>query len=259
MQKGKKLSKFTSGKKMSKGSRAKKDAAVFCNPEMEKQANAEPKRISLSRSDDEPCVVVESPLPLIYYIFHLETMKDIGWIAKCSIIARKKSDLAMKDEVEEGGQRTQKLSLMPGDLSTHILRREHNGALLQNGKNLQVALNTDAAIASQDKKVGLGFIIKDSAGSFVAIVATNCLGDFHPKLAEAISIREALKWLKARSMDYVQIETDSLLVIQGLNNGSKVFYFDLMLEDIRVITNDFNHISFSFVKRFANMAVYEVA
>nr|GMC99535.1 hypothetical protein Iba_chr05eCG6600 [Ipomoea batatas] len=103
MQKGKKLSKFTSGKKMSKGSRAKKDAAVFCNPEMEKQANAEPKRISLSRSDDEPCVVVESPLPLIYYIFHLETMKDIGWIAKCSIIARKKSDLAMKDEVEEGG------------------------------------------------------------------------------------------------------------------------------------------------------------
>nr|GMC91736.1 hypothetical protein Iba_chr05aCG4320 [Ipomoea batatas]GMD01266.1 hypothetical protein Iba_chr05fCG5800 [Ipomoea batatas] len=109
MQKGKKLSKFTSGKKMSKGSRAKKDAAVFCNPEMEKQANAEPKRISLSRSDDEPCVVVESPLPLIYYIFHLETMKDIGWIAKCSIIARKKSDLAMKDEVEEGGVRVEHL------------------------------------------------------------------------------------------------------------------------------------------------------
>nr|GLL26739.1 uncharacterized protein LOC109150431 [Ipomoea trifida] len=171
MQKGKKLSKFTSGKKMSKGSRAKKDAAVFCNPEMEKQANAEPKRISLSRSDDEPCVVVESPLPLIYYIFHLETMKDIGWIAKCSIIARKKSDLAMKDEVEEGGgARNQKLwnniAINPNTVAEdakaflnawrsfhpHPQTRAQQGTIAKWEKppSSWLKLNTDAAIASQD-------------------------------------------------------------------------------------------------------------
>nr|GME04994.1 uncharacterized protein LOC109155154 [Ipomoea batatas] len=86
-------------------------------------------------------------------------------------------------------------------------------------------VNTDAATASQDLKVGLGFIIRDSESSFVAAVATCYQNDYHPKLAEAISIREALKWLKGKSMDNVQIETDSLLVIQGLNKASKLISY----------------------------------
>lgn len=120
-------------------------------------------------------------------------------------------------------------------------------------------MNTDAAIDIQGKKVGLGLVLRDSEGSLVAAVATNWSGDYHPKIAEPISVSEALKWLKDRRLNHVQIETDSLLVIQGLTNSSTVSYFDLVLEDVRVLANSFSHISFSFVKRSANMAAHVVA
>lgn len=57
----------------------------------------------------------------------------------------------------------------------------------------------------------------------------------------------------------MHVETNALLVIQGLNNSSLDFCFDLVHEDIHVIANDFHKINFSFVKRFANTAAYLVS
>nr|GMD98846.1 uncharacterized protein LOC109177106 [Ipomoea batatas] len=109
------------------------------------------------------------------------------------------------------------------------------------------------------KSAGLGFVLRDSGGNFIAAGARNWAGSYHPKLAEAISIREALKWSKEKGYNALQIESNALLVIQGLKNAAYDSYFDLVLEDIRVLANEFDDISFSFVKRSANTVAHLIA
>lgn len=120
-------------------------------------------------------------------------------------------------------------------------------------------VNTDAALDSQGRHIGLGFVLRNSDGNFIAAATKHWRGNFQPKLAEAIGVREALKWLKDMQYDNIQVETDALLVIKGLNNATTDSSFDLVLEDIRLIANDFHNISFAFVKRSANSAAHVLA
>nr|GMC51766.1 Ribonuclease H-like domain containing protein [Ipomoea batatas] len=50
-------------------------------------------------------------------------------------------------------------------------------------------LNVDAANDRNTKATGLGFILRDSNGEFVAAMESRWKGYYHPKLAEAIGIR----------------------------------------------------------------------
>nr|GMC92116.1 uncharacterized protein LOC109155154 [Ipomoea batatas] len=122
-----------------------------------------------------------------------------------------------------------------------------------------VKLNVDVAINKGLNSTGLGFILRNEDGNFLAAKEQKWSGIFQPREAEAISIREALKWIKVMNVDRVQIETDALLVIQGLNNPKLISSFDLVLEDIRKLANDFQCISFMFVKRSANTAAHLLA
>ncbi|XP_031093123.1 uncharacterized protein LOC115997669 isoform X1 [Ipomoea triloba] len=123
----------------------------------------------------------------------------------------------------------------------------------------RLKLNVDAAINSNFKATGLGCILRNSFGEFVAARGQNWLGCYQPKLAEAISVREALKWLKERNFDNVIVETDALLVIQGLKDSDFNSSFGLILEDIRKLASVFNCISFVFVKRSANTVAHKLA
>nr|GMC71359.1 uncharacterized protein LOC109155154 [Ipomoea batatas] len=120
-------------------------------------------------------------------------------------------------------------------------------------------LNVDAAINSTSRATGLGCILRNSRGEFVAARETKWYGCYQSKLAEAISIREALLWLKEMQFDRVLVETDALLVIQGLKDHDSNSSFGLILEDICKIANDFDCISFAFVKQSANMVAHKLA
>lgn len=100
---------------------------------------------------------------------------------------------------------------------------------------------------------------RDAAGSFIAAREESWKGLLTPKLAEALAIRSSITWLKSRRCDAVQIETDALLVFQGLHSDSLASSFDLVLEDVRKIAKDFSNISFQFVKRSANMEAHKLA
>ncbi|XP_031127768.1 uncharacterized protein LOC116029864 [Ipomoea triloba] len=126
-----------------------------------------------------------------------------------------------------------------------------------------VKLNVDAAINKGLNSTGLGFILCNEDGNFLAAKEQKWSEEIGPTRftseAEAIRIREALKWIKVMNVDRVQIETDALLVIQGLNNPKLISSFDLVLEDIRKLANDFQCISFMFVKRSANTTAHLLA
>nr|GMD88427.1 uncharacterized protein LOC109155154 [Ipomoea batatas] len=120
-------------------------------------------------------------------------------------------------------------------------------------------LNVDAAINKELKTIGLGFILRNDNGRFVAAREQMWQGLYNAKEAEAIAVREALSWIKELNIDYVQVETDALLVIQGLQKNSCVSSFDLILEDIHKLASHFLCISFMFAKRSANSAAHLLA
>lgn len=85
-------------------------------------------------------------------------------------------------------------------------------------------LNVDAANDKDSLNTGFGFILFDSDGHLVAVMERNWKGFLHAKMAEAIEVREALKWLKTLGYDDVQLESNALLVIDGIKNHSFFFF-----------------------------------
>ncbi|VFQ72813.1 unnamed protein product [Cuscuta campestris] len=80
----------------------------------------------------------------------------------------------------------------------------------------RVKLNVDASVGSGDDQIGIGWIVRDSAGSFCAAKNLHMSGSYSPKEAEAISTREALSWLKDYNWPNIIIGSDCLSNIEAL-------------------------------------------
>nr|GMC90173.1 uncharacterized protein LOC109155154 [Ipomoea batatas] len=76
-------------------------------------------------------------------------------------------------------------------------------------------LNVDAANDLHRNTSGLGFILRNSDDHFMAALELNLKGYFHAKMAEALGVREALKWIKELGVPAVQVESDALIVIEA--------------------------------------------
>ncbi|XP_074362434.1 uncharacterized protein LOC141702707 [Apium graveolens] len=81
-------------------------------------------------------------------------------------------------------------------------------------------INVDASVFPGSSTFTMGLVIRDSQGTFV----TGKNISFHAVdsvfEAEAIGVKEALSWIKARHLHHtnVLVKTNSLLAIQGINN-----------------------------------------
>lgn len=120
-------------------------------------------------------------------------------------------------------------------------------------------LNVDAAINVAERKTGFGWVLRDDHGEFKNAKSGVWNGLFNPKEAEAMAIREALSWLKFHRRESVQIETDALQVVHGLDveNGSSSY--DLILLDIKDMLKQLSNVSISFAKRSANRVAHMLA
>ncbi|XP_019189724.1 PREDICTED: uncharacterized protein LOC109184133 isoform X2 [Ipomoea nil] len=105
-------------------------------------------------------------------------------------------------------------------------------------------LNVDAALDNNNSKMGFGFVLRDSNGLFKATGMIPWQGLHGPDEAEAIGIREALKWLKLQSLDRICIESDCAKVIHVIQSISVVSYFNLILHDIQNLARDFSNLLF---------------
>nr|GMD46977.1 uncharacterized protein LOC109155085 [Ipomoea batatas]GMD46978.1 uncharacterized protein LOC109155085 [Ipomoea batatas] len=93
-------------------------------------------------------------------------------------------------------------------------------------------LNVDAAIDKHTGNMGFGCVLRNNHGSFVAACGLRWRGIYNAKEAEAIAIRESLSWLKSNNFDNINVETDSLLVVQGLKSTLGDSSFHLILADM---------------------------
>ncbi|XP_031120357.1 uncharacterized protein LOC116023495 [Ipomoea triloba] len=78
-------------------------------------------------------------------------------------------------------------------------------------------LNSDAAVDERCGVMGLGWVLRDDQGNFIAAIGIPGKGVFTPSEAEGMAVREALSWLKVKGITKVHIETDALQVIQQLS------------------------------------------
>ena len=85
-------------------------------------------------------------------------------------------------------------------------------------------------------------------------------GPLNSAIAEAISCRKALSWLKSLDLNRVILESDAQLVIQSIL-GSKMdgSYFDSLVDDYKSFAKDLGKCSFVFVKKSTNQVAHVLA
>lgn len=118
----------------------------------------------------------------------------------------------------------------------------------------------DATISTEGKVSSFGCVLRDERDEFMAGYGGNYLGDFPPKIVEAMAFREALSWVKGKGMTIVIFELDSLLVVQAITRKRRdCSYFGDIIEDCSKNFKDLRSLSVQFVKDLANMAAHRVA
>ncbi|XP_052297216.1 uncharacterized protein LOC127902349 [Citrus sinensis] len=109
-------------------------------------------------------------------------------------------------------------------------------------------------------RVGLGSVIRDESGRFVAALCCNIRGNISPCDAEVLSICEALSWLKSMKLSKIIIETDCLQAYNALvDRKCPIRSFGSLVLHCKCIADSIGDIVFSFVRRSANSAAHFVA
>ena len=85
----------------------------------------------------------------------------------------------------------------------------------QNPASGWLKCNIDAAVFNFDQCTGYGFIIRDENAFLVGAKNGMTQGLLDFLIAEAISFREALSWIKTLGLNRVVFESDALLLVQA--------------------------------------------
>ncbi|XP_060972454.1 uncharacterized protein LOC115717936 [Cannabis sativa] len=124
----------------------------------------------------------------------------------------------------------------------------------------RLKLNTDAAIDKACNKVGIGATLRNSDGFVVAAISKPLLGNYKAEEMEALGLALSLNWLIANNLSVDFIETDSLLVVQGLlSSQSFLSAFHAILNNINFLVSFFPRAQINHVYRSANTYAHTLA
>uniref|UniRef100_A0A803QEQ9 RNase H type-1 domain-containing protein n=1 Tax=Cannabis sativa TaxID=3483 RepID=A0A803QEQ9_CANSA len=121
-------------------------------------------------------------------------------------------------------------------------------------------LNTDAACNKSSKLIGIGAVLRDSNGYIKAALSKSFLGCFKAEEMEATALALTLQWLLSLGLTADIIETDSLLVVQGLKAASECnSAFHTLLKDVNYLVSFFPRAQVTHVRRSANTYAHVLA
>ncbi|KAM6564495.1 hypothetical protein CsatB_024493 [Cannabis sativa] len=121
-------------------------------------------------------------------------------------------------------------------------------------------LNTDAAFDKTNKIIGIGAVLRDSSGFIKAAFSKSIHGSYKAEEMEATALVYALQWLQSIGLSTDYIETDSLLVVQGLKVASHFnSAFHTVLNDVNYLVSYFPRAQVSHVRRSANTYAHVLA
>jgi ribonuclease HI len=118
----------------------------------------------------------------------------------------------------------------------------------------------DTTCYLEDNNYCVGACIKDNNGRFVQAFAKKLQGTSSIAEAEALGVLEVLRWTHNTSYGVIQIETDCLQVVHGLNNKRRndTEFGSIIEECRRLLVLNLNY-KVSHIQRQANRVAYELA
>ncbi|XP_019190496.1 PREDICTED: uncharacterized protein LOC109184955 [Ipomoea nil] len=120
-------------------------------------------------------------------------------------------------------------------------------------------LNTDAALQNSSSSMGLGWVLRNDEGRFLACKNMCMHSNYTVKEAEALSVREALSWLLGIGMGNVEVEMDSQIVFNVLHSSSFSSSFGLLVDDVKELAATIGGVEFFYARWNANCATDTVA
>uniref|UniRef100_A0A803P9C5 Reverse transcriptase n=1 Tax=Cannabis sativa TaxID=3483 RepID=A0A803P9C5_CANSA len=121
-------------------------------------------------------------------------------------------------------------------------------------------LNVDAALDSSRSKIGIGVIVRNSAGQVVGAMSKPAVGNFKSQEMEAKAMFVGLSWAKQYQIPIDYVETDCLMLVNALNGciSHNSSFFGLV-SDVTFHLSSFSNVCVSHVKRDANQAAHNLA
>ncbi|XP_060962076.1 uncharacterized protein LOC133032219 [Cannabis sativa] len=124
----------------------------------------------------------------------------------------------------------------------------------------KIKINVDAALFPQDNSYGFGIVARDSSGSLIEAQTRYFGGVYDAEVVEAMGVKEALSWIKSKNWSDVEIETDSMLTVQGIrSNYTLNSIFGLIIHDCQLLFSSLNNVRICFIRRSANRVAHVVA
>ncbi|XP_074325881.1 uncharacterized protein LOC141663935 [Apium graveolens] len=120
-----------------------------------------------------------------------------------------------------------------------------------------VKVNVNAAIF-QDGSIGIRCVIRDSQGQFLYARNRRIVGAWQPREAEAISLREAMTWVKELNFTYCVFETDCKALAEACNGKPGEAYFGTIVLEYVYLLKHINHMLVEFIYRSANNVAHEL-
>ncbi|XP_026433777.1 uncharacterized protein LOC113331264 [Papaver somniferum] len=128
-------------------------------------------------------------------------------------------------------------------------------------KDNYLKINIDALFDHNTKEIGVGLIIRDSAGSAKGIRGRYFNGGVNPEQAECVAMIEAIQWAKELNLNNVLLESDCKNVVTAINNVISTVQWtnQSYVDGIRHILSSAMYFGVGYVKRSANNIAHVIA
>lgn len=122
-----------------------------------------------------------------------------------------------------------------------------------------IKINVDAACHPGSSHIGVGCVIRDDGGRFMRARMNTVQGGRSIREAEALSMREALSWVKNWTTTKCIFESDAKLLVDAFYGPRGKSCFDTIVEDCSELLKHCDEVLVDFVPRYANSVVYSLA
>ncbi|KAK2986338.1 hypothetical protein RJ640_000182 [Escallonia rubra] len=145
------------------------------------------------------------------------------------------------------------------DKSTTI-QKENSAVVWFTPPSGYIKINFDASFVDQNGSGGIGLVLRNETGLFLAARAIHLPHCLNARTAEALAMREALNLASGMHLSHIIIEGDSCGIISFVDTNKPLpLDIEVIVLDCRRLKHQFQKIYFNFSPRTSNRSAHVVA